>query len=245
MATLLFLDDDLRFRALAATVLERRGHTVLQVSRCSEATKILAGRTVDLLVVDALLPDGTGPDFIRARRAAHGSGELMLLLSAFWKKELAAVAKDAGAQAWLTKPLAPEELMRRIERLVGAQTEPTLDADSGRELAALRSRFASELSGLVNGVQAAVAQLRARPQAPGLVGVARRRAHQLAGIAGSFGFGAVGNACAAIEDGLVALQAADGEGPAGTPKVAISMARARIEVALAALLPEPASVTAL
>ena len=250
MATLLILDDDSRFRSLVAGLLEPRGHTVLQASRCSEAKKILAARSVDLLIVDALLPDGAGPDFIRKRRASHGGGELALLVSAFWKKELATVARDAGAQAWLSKPVAPGELLRRIERLVGAKAEPRLDADSERELAQLRARFASELSGLVNGVQAAVDQLRARPQAPVVFGVARRRAHQLAGIAGSFGFDAVGNACAAIEEALVALQAGASNGEAGSggdgrsPKGAASNAWARIDLALMDLLPEPSSVSA-
>lgn len=227
MATLLLLDDDSRFRSLAASVLERRGHTVLQASRCAEAKKVLANRTVDLMVVDALLPDGTGPDFIRERRAARFD-EPILLVSAFWKKELAAVAREAGAQASLGKPVTPEDLLRKVEGMVGSKDEAVLTPEAETELAEMRSRFAGELSGLVTGVRVAVDQLRAKPKAPGLFGVARRRAHQLAGIAGSFGFDAVGNSCAAIEEALVALQS--GATDAWT----------RIDSALARLLPEPA-----
>ncbi len=228
MATILLLDDDSRFRSLAATLLERRGHTVLHASRCAEAKKILATRPVDLLVVDALLPDCAGPDFIRARRAAQGR-EPILLVSAFWKKELATVAREAGAQAWLAKPVTPEELLRKVERMAGARSEPELTPEAESELAEMRSRFAGELSRLVSGVRVAVDQLRARPQAPGLFGVARRRAHQLAGIAGSFGFDAVGNRCAAIEEALLALQAGASDG------------WARIDAATARLLPEQPS----
>ena len=232
MATILILDDDVRFRAMAQSLLEPRGHTVLHASRCSDARKMLGSRAVDLLIVDALLPDGTGPDFIRERRAAKGQ-ERVLLVSAFWKKELATVAREAGAQAAMVKPVVPQELVRKVEQLTRASTgspaaaEPLLTAEAINELSAMRLRFADELPGLVNGVRLAVDQLRARPQAPGLYGVARRRAHQLAGIAGSFGFDAVGECCATIEEALVALQA-------GTTN-----AWARIDEAVAQLLPEP------
>lgn len=226
MATLLLLDADARFRTLAAALLERRGHAVLQAGRCAEARRLLQARPVDLLVVDALLPDGAGPDFIRARRASHGGGELILLLSAFWKKDLATVAKDAGAQGFLARPVTPEELLRRIDRMTGTRTEPALSPESEAELAGLRTRFAGELPALVDGVRAAVVQLRARPQAPGLFGVARRRAHQLAGVAGSFGYQAVGDSCAAIEEALLALQTGAGD------------AWARIDAALRELLPD-------
>jgi CheY-like chemotaxis protein len=233
MATLLLLDDDSRFRALSAALLEQRGHTVLQASRCTEARKILSSRAVDLMIVDALLPDGAGPDFIRARRASHGGGELVLLVSAFWKKELATVARDAGAQAWLSKPVSPAELLRRVDALVGGEPGLSLTVEGERELAELRARFAGELPSLLNGVQVAVHQLRARPQAPGVFAVARRRAHQLAGIAGSFGFEAIGNACAAIEEALVALQT-------GTSNALW----ARIDIALMELAPGQDGVSA-
>ena len=226
MATILILDHDSRFRSLAAAALERRGHTVLQAGRCAEAKKLLSARPVDLLVVDALLPDGAGPDFIRARRDSHCGGELVLLVSAFWKKQLAAVAKDAGAQGFLEKPVTPEALLGKVERMVGSRTEAELTPGAERELAELRARFAGELPSLVAGVRVAVDQLRARPQAPGLFGVARRRAHQLAGIAGSFGFEAIGSSCAAVEEALLALQSGAAD------------AWSRIDAAAARLLPD-------
>ena len=78
--------------------------------------------------------------------------------------------------------------------------------DSLDELEQMRLRYAQELPELVSGLSVAVTQLRGRPEQPALLCEARRRAHQIAGMAGSFGFGAVGDACAAIEAALLKLQ---------------------------------------
>lgn len=206
MATILLLDDDRSFRAFAAQALAPLGHTLVEATRAADARRLLSTQRFELLIVDALLPDSSGPDFLRAHRKALGN-EPALLVSAFWKTSLDAVARDAFAQAALPKPVDRDKLLRCVGKLLPqAPAAAVLVDESIAELEVMRARYAQELPALVDGLSVALTQLRARPQQPGLLGVARRRAHQIAGLAGSFGFAAAGDACAAIEDALVALQ---------------------------------------
>jgi DNA-binding response OmpR family regulator len=63
------------------------------------------------------------------------------------------------------------------------------------------------LAKVERGLKTALEQLRSSPRDCGLQGVARRRAHQIAGTAGSFGFDQIGDSCATLEDALALLQA--------------------------------------
>jgi chemotaxis protein histidine kinase CheA len=80
--------------------------------------------------------------------------------------------------------------------------------ETRNELAALAASFERELPDMVQGVCLAVEQLRSSPANTALRGVARRRAHQIAGVAGSFGFDAIGDACAEIEQAILRMGSA-------------------------------------
>ena len=77
--------------------------------------------------------------------------------------------------------------------------------ETRKELAELAASFERELPFMVQRVVLAIDQLRASPADVALRGMARRRAHQVAGVAGSFGFDDVGNACAGIERALLRM----------------------------------------
>lgn len=74
------------------------------------------------------------------------------------------------------------------------------------ELEEMRRDYAARLPAMLRGIQDALDQLRRSPRDPAAQGVARRRAHDLAGTAGSFGFEAVGEICAAMEAAIASLQ---------------------------------------
>jgi HPt (histidine-containing phosphotransfer) domain-containing protein len=83
--------------------------------------------------------------------------------------------------------------------------QPEMLPETRKELAALAASFARELPAMVQSVVLAIDQLRASPADVALRGIARRRAHQIAGVAGSFGFDAVGDACAGIERAILQM----------------------------------------
>ncbi len=81
--TVLIIDDDEDFRELVATVLPATIET-LQAARLRDADALLQTQDVDTIVVDGLLPDGSGPQWIENRRKA-GDTRPIVFISAFYK----------------------------------------------------------------------------------------------------------------------------------------------------------------
>jgi len=98
-----------------------------------------------------------------------------------------------------------------MENLTGRQ--PEMLPETTEELAALTAAFERDLPAMVQGVVLAIDRLRASPADAAIRGMARRRAHQIAGVAGSFGFDAVGEACAGIERALLRMGSSCDFGP--------------------------------
>jgi HPt (histidine-containing phosphotransfer) domain-containing protein len=98
-----------------------------------------------------------------------------------------------------------------MENLSGGQVE--MLPETRDELAALAAAFERELPAMVQGLVLAIDRLRASPADVALRGMARRRAHQIAGVAGSFGFEAVGEVCAGIERALQRMDSSCDFGP--------------------------------
>ncbi len=219
MATVLVLDDDANFRQLASLTLNAAGHTVLEAGRCSAAASVLRSHKPDLLIVDGLLPDGEGTAWVKAQRGG-GMTAPVVFISAFRKnsKELQPLLKASGIDHSLAKPATAAELLATVERVlrqhgIERKEEVTLGSEELRALEQMRARYAADLPGVISALQTSVRQLAANSGDAALRGVARRRAHQLAGTAGSFGFAPVGDACAKIEQAIIALQAGSEIGP--------------------------------
>jgi two-component system, OmpR family, phosphate regulon response regulator PhoB len=116
MSTILVLDDDRIFLRLVTEALEKRGHRVLQASRASDADRLLQSEEPDLLLVDGLLPDITGVQWVEKIRAA-GRETQVLLITSFWKsmRAFAVAAAELRPIRLLHKPLEPDEVANRVE----------------------------------------------------------------------------------------------------------------------------------
>ena len=120
MSTILVLDDDRIFRRLVVEVLEGRGHRVLQAGRAAEADRILEEDHADLLLVDGLLPDITGVQWIEKLRES-GRQTQVLLVTSFWKsmRDFAIAARKLGSIEMVRKPVEPDEVADRVEAALG------------------------------------------------------------------------------------------------------------------------------
>lgn len=115
MRLLLLEDDDLLGDGLR-DFLRAEGH---RVDWCTtlQATQALRDEPYDAWLVDWQLPDGSGLDWLRARRA-RGETTPALVLTARDQLSQRIEGLDAGADDYLVKPFAPEELAARL-RVVG------------------------------------------------------------------------------------------------------------------------------
>ena len=73
MAYLMVVDDDEGVRDLLHLILEREGYAVRSVASVAEAMEALTPESVDLILCDFQLPDGTGVDLYRWVRRINGT----------------------------------------------------------------------------------------------------------------------------------------------------------------------------
>lgn len=112
-------NDDLR--ALLESILSPR-HRVLSARDGREALDLIRQSKPDLVISDVMMPRMTGEELVYAVRAASSPEELpMLLLTAKADEELRARILRSGAQDYLLKPFAPQELLARVQNLVAAR----------------------------------------------------------------------------------------------------------------------------
>jgi two-component system OmpR family response regulator len=124
---LLLLEDDAILGAGLRDFLIADGHAVDWCRRLSETT-LLRQEAYDALLVDWQLPDGSGLDWVRSLRRA-GDRTPVLVLTARDRLDDRIQGLDTGADDYLVKPFAPEELsarIRAVRRRAAGVAEPVL-----------------------------------------------------------------------------------------------------------------------
>ncbi len=113
---LLLLEDDPLLGEGLRDFLRAEGHVVEWCTTLSSA-QALGDEPFDALLVDWQLPDGSGVDWVRARRAV-GDARPVLLLTARDRLADRIRGLDSGADDYLVKPFAPEEMLARLRAVL-------------------------------------------------------------------------------------------------------------------------------
>lgn len=120
----LLLEDDALLGEGLRDWLAAEGHGVQWCRSLAEAAG-MRGEPFDALLLDWQLPDGSGLDWLRQRRR-DGDATPALMLTARDRLDHRVEGLDAGADDYLVKPFAPEELSARlravVRRAAGAST---------------------------------------------------------------------------------------------------------------------------
>ena len=129
---ILLVEDEADLASSIQTVLQRQGHVVDHCPGGLEGWTLLSGELAryELAIFDWMLPDLSGLELCRRARAA-GLGMPLLLLTARSDTADRVEGLDAGADDYLSKPFAMEELLARIralQRRHPAYREPLLEA---------------------------------------------------------------------------------------------------------------------
>lgn len=113
-------DDDEDILSLVALRLKRAGYDVVTATDGEAAIRIAEERRPALAVLDVMMPKRTGYEVLAALRAAEGfAGMKVILLSARVQESDVARGIDAGADAYLPKPFKAQELLEKVEELLG------------------------------------------------------------------------------------------------------------------------------
>lgn len=117
--TILVVDDDLELAMLLEGLLTKQGYEVEKCTAVHRARSWLKNHKPTLTLCDYRLPDGSGIDIL------HEVQEIdedipVVLMTGYSDVKLAVSALKQGARDFLTKPLQPDELVQKIDRLIGA-----------------------------------------------------------------------------------------------------------------------------
>ncbi|HEU4647872.1 MAG TPA: response regulator transcription factor [Gemmatimonadales bacterium] len=113
---ILLVEDDAELARVVAAGLREHGHQVAVAGTLAEGrTQGIQGR-FDVLVLDIMLPGGTGFELCRELRQ-RGVGAPLLMLTARDGVDDRVAGLEVGADDYLTKPFAFRELVARIKAL--------------------------------------------------------------------------------------------------------------------------------
>ena len=120
-ARVLVVDDEPQILRALRTNLRGAGYEVTTAESVEEALAEAAMRPPDAVILDLLLPDGSGTDVCRELR--RWSDVPVIVLSAVGDETEKVAALDAGADDYVTKPFGIDELLARLRASLGAPTQ--------------------------------------------------------------------------------------------------------------------------
>jgi len=132
---LLLVEDETKLALLVARALTGQGYAVDVVTRGDEALALLTrpGASWSLIVLDRMLPGLDGAAVVRGLRAA-GCSVPVLMLTALGSIDDRVEGLDAGANDYLPKPFALQELYARVRALLRTVAVPPAPAGAERAI---------------------------------------------------------------------------------------------------------------
>jgi len=123
LPTLLVVEDDLDIQSALHGLFAEEGYTVLLTSSGRKAIEMFEQQPVDLVVLDVMLPDMNGYEVCEQLRQSDSTSTPVLMLTALTQQRSVTQGLEVGADDYVKKPFAPEELLLRVRRLLQRQDE--------------------------------------------------------------------------------------------------------------------------
>jgi two-component system phosphate regulon response regulator PhoB len=116
---ILIVEDEAPIREMTAFGLRRAGFDVEQAEDCRSARALIADRQPDLILLDWMLPEMSGLEFVRLLKKDKLTSEIpVIMLTARGDEEDRVKGLDGGADDYITKPFSARELHARIRALL-------------------------------------------------------------------------------------------------------------------------------
>ena len=113
---ILVVDDDTRLRSLLQRFLRECGFYVSVAKDAASAREMMAIYRFDLLIVDIMMPNESGLDFLARLRTDNAVP--VILLTAMGETQDRIAGLEVGADDYLPKPFEPKELVLRINNIL-------------------------------------------------------------------------------------------------------------------------------
>ncbi|MEW9525061.1 response regulator [Agrobacterium radiobacter] len=115
---ILVVDDDREIRELVSSYLKKNGLRTSVAADGRQMRSFLDGNTVDLIVLDVMMPGDDGLVLCRELRAGKHKATPVLMLTARDDEMDRIIGLEMGADDYLSKPFAARELLARIKAIL-------------------------------------------------------------------------------------------------------------------------------
>ncbi len=114
--TILVVDDDLNLRRMVRVYLEQEGYRVVEAANGRDALFTARYEKPDLVLLDLMMPEMGGYDFIR--HFTQESDAPIIVLTAKLEESDKVAGLELGADDYVTKPFGVQELIARIRAVL-------------------------------------------------------------------------------------------------------------------------------
>ena len=112
--TILVVDDDKSILRTFTRILQKSGYEIEVAETGKEAIEKAENHNYDLALIDIRLPDMDGTDLL-VRLKQQLQQTVKIMITGFPSLETGVKALDEGADAYLVKPVKPQELLMLLE----------------------------------------------------------------------------------------------------------------------------------
>ena len=138
--TILIIDDEPNLSRSLGLILQRAGYVITTAETAGKALQLLHAGAFDLAFLDIKLPDQSGIQLLPQIKEIYPDMPV-LILTAHATLDTAIEAVRAGARDYLLKPIDPEDILTRVNKILSEQKPPK----RRREIAAQMQNLLSEL----------------------------------------------------------------------------------------------------
>lgn len=130
MKRILVVEDEAPIREMISLVLEQNGFDVIEVADISSAEALLVEPFPDLILLDWMLPGGSGIQLIKSIKRETLTRDIpIVMLTARSEEDDRVNGLESGADDYVTKPFSPKELIARIKAVM-RRSSPVTEHES-------------------------------------------------------------------------------------------------------------------
>jgi len=117
--TILLVEDEQAIREMLRYALEKKDYTVLEAESAQQARTLLLTNRPDIIIVDWMMPGESGIEFLKRLNKDEVLADIPTMMLTARVEEMDKVrGLDAGADDYMTKPVAIREFQARIKALL-------------------------------------------------------------------------------------------------------------------------------
>jgi DNA-binding response OmpR family regulator len=118
----LIADDEANIRNILDFTLHAEGFTVIGARSGNEAYTLALSEQPDIIILDVMMPDSDGIETCRRLKQDERTRRLpVILLTARAGRDDRRLGREAGADAYITKPFSPAKVVATLREILGVR----------------------------------------------------------------------------------------------------------------------------